>query len=90
MLKTVPPLPPGSTLNQQKRVEVQLGINEENRKLLHRLSHAKSVYDCRKWFKDNALNKYRIEQMSKNSGKLSQHPHFQNPRSRSQNNRFSK
>ena len=85
MGKMVPPLPPGSTLNQQKRVEVQLNINKENKKLLHRLSHARSVYDCRKWFKDSNMNKYRIEQMSKNSGKFSQHPHFQNKRSRSQN-----
>lgn len=53
-------------------------------KILHRLSHVKSVYDYKSWERDNSINIYRMGQMSKNSGKFSQHPQYINDqRSRS-------
>ena len=44
---TMPPRPPGNTLNKLKRFEVLCKINDENKFIMTRLQNTKSVYNTK-------------------------------------------
>ncbi|CAI2367412.1 unnamed protein product [Moneuplotes crassus] len=74
--KTLPPKPPGKTLNRARRYEVLVKINEENRHIMSRLQNAKSVYNVNKWEKERKEHNRMVKRLSSTSGRVSSHPHF--------------
>lgn len=74
--KTIPPRPPGKTLNRVRRYEVLIKINDENRQIMNRLQNAKSVYNVHKWERESKEHNRMVKRLSSTSGRVSKHPYF--------------